>query len=407
MNSFIKIIKDFPLLNNHELIFFDNASTTQKPQAVIDALVNFYTHANANVYRGIYPLAEHATQLYEDARATVAAFIGAQPHEIVFTSGTTESINFVAATWAETHLKEGDEIVISELEHHANLLVWQQLALKKHLVLKYIPIDVSGELDFSSIDTIITHKTKLVSVIHISNAIGTHVDIEYIIKKAHAVGARVLIDAAQSVAHQKIDIKLLQCDFLAFSGHKVLGPTGIGVLFIKNELHDQVPPYRFGGLMVENAGFFNATFKKAPYKFQAGTPPIAQAIGLKAALDYYQTHINYHQLAEHESALCARLIDSLCHMPEVRIVGSTGQLKKNGHLVSFVVNEIHAHDVAAFVSQYGIAVRAGHHCAQPFAHKLGYNASVRVSFFAYNTHESVDYFVSILKKLLKSKSHFF
>jgi cysteine desulfurase/selenocysteine lyase len=397
MNNFKQLHKDFPILSqkidNNPLIYFDNAATTQKPQSVIDALVHFYTTCNANIYRGIHTLAEAATQLYEDARTKVALFIGAFPEEIIFTSGTTEGINFIASTWAEQHINAGDEIVITQLEHHANLLPWQQLVKKKGAMLRCIPVLQDGTLDMSLLDDIITHKTKLVAVVHVSNAVGTHNDIIVIANRAHSVGARILIDAAQSIAHQKIDVTQLNCDFLVFSGHKLMAPTGIGVLFIKKELHDQMPPYRFGGGMVEHADFLHATWRKAPQKFEAGTPAIAQAIGLGAAIDYINKNINFSDLVQHEARLCAQLIDGLLAFPEITLLGPLSQLKQNGHLVSFFVKNIHSHDVAAFLNSRGIAVRAGHHCAQPFATALGYDSSVRVSFYFYNTQEEVEYFL--------------
>lgn len=396
--------KDFPILsqkiNGYPLIYFDNAATAQKPQCVIDALVSFYTTVNANVYRGIHSFAEQATELFDTARATVAQFIGALPEEIIFTSGTTEGINFIASTWGQQYIQEGDEIVITELEHHANLLPWQQLALKKGAVLKCIPVNCDGTLDMSTIDTIITHRTKLVAVVHVSNAVGTHNDVATIAQKAHAVGARILVDAAQSVAHQFIDVKRLHCDFLVFSGHKLMGPTGIGVLFIKKDLHEQIEPYQYGGGMVENATFLHATWRKAPHKFEAGTPAIAQAIGLATAVDYIHTNIDFNELATHEAQLCSRLIDGLSLYPTITILGPLSQLKQNGHMVSFFIKDIHSHDVAAFLNSRGIAVRAGHHCAQPFAARLGYDASVRVSFYCYNTQEEVDYLLSVIAELM-------
>ena len=397
--------KDFPILTHkvhgHPLVYCDNAATAQKPQQVIDAVVQFYTTSNANVYRGIHSFAESATQQYEKARSTVATFINALPEEVVFTHGCTASINFVAATWADQHIQSGDEIVITELEHHANLIPWQRLAYKKGAILKFIPVLPDGVLDLSFLDQIITKKTKLVSVIDVSNAVGTHNDIQAIIARAKSVGARVLIDAAQSVAHQKIDVQALGCDFLAFSGHKLMGPTGIGVLFIKKELHEQVPPYEVGGGMVAQVDFLNATWARPPHKFEAGTPPIAQAIGLGAAIDYINAHINFDELQAYEAQLCTRLIDGLSLMPKIRILGPVAQLKQKGHLVSFLVDGTHSHDVAAFLDLQGIAVRAGHHCAQPFAAKLGYDASVRVSFSFYNSIDDVDRILGALRHLLQ------
>lgn len=402
--NFKKLRDDFPILsqkiNGYNIVPCDNASTTHKPYVVIDAMVHFYTTTNANVYRGINIFAEQATGMYEDARSKVAHFINAQPEEIIFTRGTTSGINCVVATWGEMNIQAGDEIVMTELEHHANLLPWQRLAQKKGAVLKFIPVFPDGSLDLSQLDCLITDKTKMVSIIHVSNAVGTHVDIDTIIARAKKVGAYVLIDAAQSVAHQKIDVHQIDCDFLVFSGHKLLGPTGIGVLYIKKELHDALPPYEVGGGMVEDVDIKHAIYKSAPQKFEAGTPSIAQAIGLGVAIDYIQQHIDFNQLQLYEAQLCARLIEGLSQFKQIKIVGPISQLKQNGHMVSFLVEGFHSHDVAAFLDSRGIFVRAGHHCAQPFAKKLGYDASVRVSFYFYNTLEDVDRIITTVKELL-------
>lgn len=404
MNTFKKLRKDFPILsqkvNGYPLIAGDNASTTHKPQQVIDAVMEFYTTINANVYRGVHLFAEQATMRYENARKKVANFIGALSEEIIFTSGTTSGINAVAAMWGDKYIGSGDEIVLTELEHHANLLAWQRLSHQKGAVLKFIPVFSDGTLDLSQINTIITNKTKMVSVIHISNAVGSHTDLAPIIARAKAVGARVLVDAAQSVPHQKINVHDIGCDFLVFSGHKMLAPTGIGVLFIKKDLHNALTPYEVGGGMVEDVDYGNATWASAPHKFEAGTPPIAQAIGLGAAIDYLQRTINFDELVHHEAALCARLIVGLSAIKRVRIFGPLSELKQKGHAVSFVVEGFHSHDVAAFLDSRGISVRAGHHCAQPFAKKLGYDASVRVSFYFYNTLEEVDTIIAAIHELI-------
>jgi len=402
--DFKKLRADFPILsqkiNGYSLIPCDNASTTHKPQSVIDTLVHFYATTNANIYRGIHLFAEQATHMYEQARKKVADFIGAYPEEIVFTRGCTSGINFVAATWGEIHIKAGDEIVMTELEHHANLLPWQRLAHKKGAILRFIPIFPDGSLNLSNLDSIINNKTKMVSIIHVSNAVGTHVDIARITEHAKQVGACVLIDAAQSVPHQKINVHELDCDFLVFSGHKLLGPTGIGVLYIKKELHADLPPYEVGGGMVEDVSCEDATWRNAPYKFEAGTPPIAQAIGLGAAIDYLEHNIDFGALISYEAALCAQLIDGLSKIRQVKLLGPIEELKKKGHLVSFLVSGYHSHDVAALLDSRGISVRAGHHCAQPFAKKLGYDASVRVSFYFYNTIEDVDQVIKAIEELL-------
>ena len=396
---------DFPVLaqkiNGKQLIYVDNAATTQNPTAVTDRLVRFYNTEYGNIYRGIYAIGEHATTLYEEARITVARFIGATPEETIFTQGTTEGINFVATAWGMNHLRAGDEIVLTQLEHHANLIPWQQVAQKTGAVIKFIPIRKDGTLNLDTLDTIITTNTKFVGCIHVSNALGTNNDIKKIITAAHAVGARVLIDAAQSAPHQRLDMAQLGCDFLAFSGHKILGPTGIGVLYIKRDLFDQLSPYQFGGGMIRHATYQNATWLASPQKYEAGTPPIAQAIGLGAALDYLTEHVNFQELKAHEAALCAQLIDGLSGMGHIRMLGPVEQLKREGHLVSFTVDGIHAHDVAAYLDSEGIAVRAGHFCVQPLFELLGLEAAVRISFYCYNTTDEVAYILDKLDSIGK------
>ncbi len=392
--------KDFPIFSHHKkLIYFDNAATTQKPQQVIDTISDFYAYHNAPVNRGMYQLAEEATQLYEDSRATVAQFIGAKSEEIVFTSGATESINFIASTWGEKHITAGDEIVITELEHHSNLLPWQQLALKKGASLKYIPVTREGMLDLSNLDRIITKKTKIVSFLDVSNAIGTHVDVSALVTAARSVGAKILIDACQSVPHQKISVQKYDCDFLAFSGHKLLGPTGIGVLYIKKDIQPEVPPYQFGGGMVFDVGQTQSRWLEPPQCYEAGTPPVAQAIGLASAIRYLTEQVDFVELKKHEAALCKRLIEGLQAIPDIRILGPIEQLKKEGHLVSFTHKKHHFHDVGAFLDQHGICVRTGHYCAQPLARKLGIDGSIRASFYLYNSPEGVDRLLEVLESL--------
>lgn len=399
---------DFPILqqkiNNQPLVYFDSAATSHKPQRVIDAIVDFYTRYNANVGRGIHSLAEQATSSYEDARETIADFIGAQPEEIIFTRGTTEGINFVAATWAMQNIKSGDEILLTEMEHHSNLLPWQQVAQKTGALLKFIPVTDDGLLDVQKLPDLLSAKTKLVSVVHVSNALGTHNDVELIVREAQKAGAKVLIDAAQSVPHQKTDVKKLGCDFLVFSGHKILGPTGIGVLYIKSALHDKILPYQCGGGMIFSAGLQKSTFLPAPQKFEAGTPAIGQAVGLAAAIDYINKEVDFNQLKKHEAQLCTQLINGLQNINGITTLGPQDQLKKRGHLVSFTVDGIHPHDVAAYLNQYGICVRAGHHCTQPLHNKLGISASVRASFYIYNTAQEVDFLLEKLKQLVQNLS---
>ncbi|HZW60818.1 MAG TPA: SufS family cysteine desulfurase [Candidatus Babeliales bacterium] len=397
----------FPILdtkiNGKPLVYFDNAATTQKPISVIKAESSFYMACNATVHRGVYSLAERATAAYEDARKKVGQFIGAQdPNTIVFTRGTTESINCVALSWAMHHIQEGNEIVISELEHHSNLLPWQRIAKIKKASLRYIPVLADSTLDLAQLPTLLSDKTKLVAITHVSNALGTHVDIKQVIDAAHGVGAKVLIDAAQSVAHQKINVAELNPDFLAFSGHKLFGPNGIGILYVNKQLHDQLEPFQVGGGMVYEVDFQKATWRTMPYLLEAGTPAIAQAIGLGAALDFINGHIDFTAVQKHEAQLCAQLIDGLDQIKGITALGPVEQLKKMGHLVSFTVDGIHPHDVAAYLDTYGICVRAGHHCAQPLAAKMNVEASVRVSFSAYNTAKEVDLLLDALEQLMKS-----
>lgn len=397
--------KDFPILDqmvgDKPLIYFDSAATSQRPQQVIDCLSSFYTNSNANIHRGIHMLSERATELYEQAREKIAQFIGAADAcEVIFTRGTTEGINLVAETWGMDNLKAGDEILVSEMEHHANLLPWQRLAKRTGATLKFIPVTPEGKLAMDKLDELITKKTKLVAVTHASNVLGTHVDVKTIGKKAHAVGAKILVDAAQSIPHEKIDVKDLDCDFLAFSGHKMLGPTGIGVLYIKKELHANLPPYQVGGGIVYEVDFHDARWQEVPQRFEAGTPAIAQAVGLGAAVDYMKKNVDFAELKKHEAALTKRAIEGISKLPKVRLFGPLDDLKLSGHLVNFVVDGMHAHDVSEYLNSNGIAVRAGHHCAQPLAKKFGVPASVRASFHGYNTLDEVDTFVNAMTGLV-------
>jgi cysteine desulfurase / selenocysteine lyase len=397
------IKNNFPILsetiNGYPLTYLDNAATTQNPQQVTDRLVQFYNKEYGTIYRGIYAIGEHATMLYEQARKKVANFIGANPEETIFTQGTTEGINFIATAWGMSHLKAGDEIVLTELEHHANLIPWQQVAQQTGAALKFIPVREDGTLNLDQLDTIITNKTKFVGCVHISNALGTINDIQTIIKAARGVKAPILIDAAQSAPHMRLDVHALDCDFLVFSGHKMCGPTGIGVLYIAKRMFDAVPPYQFGGGMLRHATFQTATWLKSPHCYEAGTPPIAQAIGLGAAIDYLNEHIDFDELRSVEANLCTQLIEGLEKLPSIRILGPIEQLKQHGHLVSFISESVHAHDIAALLDTYGIAARAGNFCAQPLFEKLGLSAAVRISFYCYNTPDDVNNVLAALKKL--------
>lgn len=391
--------KDFPLLMSHKISYLDNASTTQKPQQVIDAVTRAYTQLNANPGRGIYDLAEKATQAYEDARNAVATFIGAEPSETVFVRGATEGINYVADGWARYHVKKGDTIVLSQLEHHANVLPWQRVAKETGAELVFIPLLKTGMLDMDAAQRLITNSVKLVAITHESNAIGTPVDVTAITRMAHAVGARVLVDACQSVPHKKVDVKKIGCDFLVFSGHKMVGPTGIGVLYIAKELQDEVQPLCLGGGTVREVTWESYTLADAPEKFEAGSPSLAQAIGLHAAIEYLTKYVPFDQLRRHEAELTAYVINELQKIPHVTLYGPLDVLKQQGHLVTFTIEGMHAHDVAAYLNTKHVAVRAGHFCAQPLARLLGYDAAVRASFYCYTQREDVESLISAVKNI--------
>jgi cysteine desulfurase / selenocysteine lyase len=404
--NFEKIKKNFPifaqqkgLLSSH-FTYLDSAATYQKPQAVIDAIQNYYACSYATVHRSFYYFGEQSTFQYEKTRETVAAFINAaSPEEIVFTKGATEGVNFVADAWARQKLQKGDEILLSQVEHHANLLPWQRIAQQARALLKFIPLNrETFTLDYSP--DLITEKTKLVSVTYASNVLGNvWVDqqLSQLIARAHQVGARVMIDAAQAVAHQSIDIKKLKPDLLVFSGHKVLGPTGVGVLYINKALHHEVEPYQLGGSMVHSVSFEHAQWAQAPRKFEAGTPPIASVLGLGAALDYFQQSVNFASLAAHETALTLQLFEGLRTIEGIFIAASSDQLKKHSHLLCFTIEGVHPHDIATYLGAQGIAVRAGHHCAQPLVNLLGVDALLRVSFGMYNNSQDVSLFLEALR----------
>lgn len=401
---FKKLVADFPILSRVEhgysLAYLDNASTTQKPTIMLNAVTDFYTNYNANVSRGLHGVGEQATLAYQNARKDIATFLNAEFSEIIFTSGTTCSINLIAYSWALKKLTASDEILVSELEHHANLLPWQRVAEITGARLLYIPITVEGDLNYLAYESLISKNTKLVCITSCSNVLGTSIDLERIINTAHSFGAHVLVDAAQTAAHEKINVKKLSPDFLVFSGHKVVGPTGIGVLYISKELHDQLQPYQLGGGMVQSVEWYHVDYGMMPYLLEAGTPPIAQAIGLAAACNYVAATIFIKNLAEYEASLMNILIDGLQSIKGVRILGPQSMLRTKGHILSFIVDNFHAHDVAAYLDQFGIAVRAGNHCAQPLVKKLGVNATVRVSLYAYNSAQDIVRVIDAVKKLV-------
>lgn len=398
--------EDFPIFKAHpSLCYLDNAATTQKPQAVIDAMSHFYAHGNASAYRGFYKLAEQATESYEAVRAYCADFIGAQKNDIVFTHGATEAINMVASSWASAHLAPGDEIVLSELEHHANILPWQRVAKERGAVIKWIRVNFDGSISIPSIEEAITPKTKLVAITASSNVLG-HIDLlaghedflRNLIKKAHMVGARVLVDAAQLVPHRRFDVVELDCDFLVFSSHKMLGPTGVGVLYVHPTLQASMAPYQLGGGMVADVRYHDADFKPYPALLEAGTLSLAEVIGFGAALRYLDEQGNLNGLATYESELVCHLVDEMQKSPEITLLSRHDAHRS--HLVTFVVDGIHAHDIAHYLDNHNIAVRAGNHCAQLLHKRLGIQSSLRISFYGYNTHQEVDYVATTLRQAL-------
>jgi cysteine desulfurase/selenocysteine lyase len=388
-----RVRDDYPLLHQtvggRRLVYLDSAATSQKPREVLDALIRYYHEYNANVHRGVYRLAEEATARYEAARANVAAFLGAaQPEEIIFTRGTTEALNLVAASWGRAHMRAGDEIVLTEMEHHSNIVPWQMLATERGATLRYIPITDEGRLDLAALDRLLGDRTKVVAVTHQSNVLGTINPIRQIADRAHAVGAVVVVDGAQSVPHQAVDVGRLGADFLAFSGHKMLGPTGSGGLWARYDLLDAMPPYHGGGEMIMHVGLDRSTYKGPPHKFEAGTPNIADSIALGAAVDYLR-RIGLEAIAAHEHDLTAYALQRLQEVPGLRIYGPL-DARDRGSAVSFTLDVAHPHDIAQVLDQDGIAIRAGHHCTQPLHRRFGIPASARASFHLYNVPEDVD-----------------
>tara|TARA_B110000438_G_scaffold140167_1_gene135414 strand:- start:109 stop:1329 length:1221 start_codon:yes stop_codon:yes gene_type:complete len=393
---------DFPALaqeiNGHPLVYFDNAATTQKPHVVLDAIQNYYEHDNANVHRGIHELSNRATAAYEGARDRVAQFINAPAREdIIFTRGTTEAINLVAATWGTANLGAGDVILLTELEHHSNLVPWQLLAQRTGAKLRFIPVTGDeGTLDLSDFDGQL-EGVKLVSLTHISNALGTINPVAEICAQAKVVGVVTLVDAAQSAGHMPLDVQALGCDFLALSGHKLCGPTGVGALFARRELQEAMPPYQGGGEMISKVEFHKSEFNVPPHKFEAGTPNVAGAAGLHAALDYLDA-IGLDAIHAHDTELAHYAKERLNEFEGVRIFGPT---EERGSLVSFVFENVHALDLATLADQQGVAIRIGHHCTQPLHEKLGVPATARASFYFYNTRSEVDRFIEVLQKVIK------
>ncbi|MGP6190779.1 MAG: cysteine desulfurase [Vulcanimicrobiaceae bacterium] len=401
-----RIARDFPLLaqptsRGKRLAFLDSAASSQKPQAVIDALVHYYTHDNANIHRGVYELAERATEAFEQARVKVARFVNAaEPAEIIWTRNTTESINLVSFTWGLNNLGPGDAILTSQLEHHSNLVPWQLLAAKTGAELRFIEVDAHGVHRLDDLDAKL-RGTKLVALSHVSNSLGTIAPLETIIPKAHAAGAVVLVDGAQSVPHFPLDVQALDVDFLAASGHKMCGPTGIGFLYGKRALLEAMPPFLTGGDMIRQVGYEHTTFNEVPWKFEAGTSNIADAVALGAAVDYLES-VGMEWVREHERGLTAYALEALRGLvPRGLSIYGPERLEDRSGVISFNLGDIHAHDLASILDTEGVCVRAGHHCTMPLMEKMGWPATARASFYLYNTEQDVDQFVAALHKALE------
>jgi cysteine desulfurase/selenocysteine lyase len=397
-----EIRKQFPILSRElkgkPLVYFDNAATSQKPQIVIDALTHYYSHYNANIHRGIHTLAEEATAAYEATRVTVQHFIHASStKEIIFTRGTTEGINLVAYSWGRANIKEGDEIIISTLEHHSNIVPWQMLAKETGAIINVVPINEQGEFNFPAFEQLLSKRTKLVSVVHASNALGVINPVEEIIALAHRFGAVVLVDGAQSSVHLDIDVQALDCDFYAFSAHKLYGPTGVGVLYGKQQLLEEMPPFMGGGEMIKEVSFESTTYNELPYKFEAGTPNIADTVAFKTALDFI-TNIGKATIRAHEDELLRYATAQIGQIPGVRIMGD---VQNKVSVVSFVIDNIHPQDVGILLDNQGIAVRTGSHCTMPLMQCLNVVGTTRASFAAYNTLAEIDLLVNGLHKVIK------
>ena len=397
-----KIREDFPILSrtvyNRPLVYLDNGATTQKPRCVVDAITDEYYSVNANVHRGVHFLSQQATELHEASRETVRRFINARStNEIVFTRGTTESINLLAYSFGEAMMKDGDEVIISTMEHHSNIVPWQLLAERKGIRLRVIPITDEGELMMDEYERLFTEKTRLVSVMHVSNVLGTVNPVRRIIDIAHSHGVPVLIDGAQSTPHFAVDMQELDCDFFAFSGHKIYGPTGVGVLYGKEEWLDRLPPYQGGGEMIKNVSFEKTTFNELPYKFEAGTPDYVATYALAKALDYV-SEIGMDNIQRHEQELTRYAMERMAEIPGMRFIGTAPE---KDAVISFLVGDIHHLDMGTLLDRLGIAVRTGHHCAEPLMRRMGIEGTVRASFGLYNTKEEVDILVAGIDRVRK------
>ena len=396
-----KIRKDFPILSQKvhgkPLVYLDSAATSQKPTSVIEALADYYKEMNANIHRGIYALSEEATQAFEATRKKVAQFIGAkEERSILFTNNTTESINLVAASWGRKNVKAGDEILLTQMEHHSNIVPWQLLAQSQGAILKYIPLTSEGQLDLSSLDVLLSDRTKILAVTHMSNVLGTINPIKELVAKAHAKGILVLVDGAQAIPHFKIDVGILDCDFYAFSAHKMLGPTGVGVLYGKPHLLESMPPFLGGGEMILEVYEDYATWKPLPHKFEAGTPNIGSVIAFIKAMEYLEK-VGLDEIRAHEKTITQHALLALQELEGMTIFGPKNSEVRGG-VISFTLSDMHPHDLGQLLDQEGIAIRAGHHCAQPLMRVLGVPATVRASFYLYTTTEEVDFLVETIKK---------
>ena len=397
-----EIRKDFPILSrtvyNRPLVYLDNAATTQKPRAVVEAMTDEYYSVNANVHRGVHYLSQQATELHEQARANVQEFINARSEaEIIFTRGTTESLNLVAFSFGEAFLKEGDEVLVSVMEHHSNIVPWQMLRDRRGIVLKVIPMTDEGEIDLEAYKNLFSPRTRLVCIAHVSNVLGTVNPVKEMTAIAHANGAKVLVDGAQSVPHRRVDVQDIGCDFLTFSGHKIYGPTGIGVLYGREELLEQMPPYQGGGEMIARVSFEKTTYERLPFKFEAGTPDYVGSHALAVALDYVR-RIGQDEIAAHEADLTRYAMEQLSLIPEMKIYGTA---REKDAVISFNVGNIHPLDLGTLLDRLGIAIRTGHHCAQPLMARCGVESMARASFALYNTRAEVDALVAGIDRVRK------
>lgn len=399
-----QIKADFPILaervNGHRLVYLDSAATAQKPRTVVNTLLDYYRKSNANIHRGLHTLAERSTEAFEKSRLRVARFINAtEPEEIIFTKGSTESVNLVASTWGEQNIAAGDEIIVSEMEHHANFVPWIMLAQRKGATVRRLPITVCGHLETGQLDQMLTPRTKLVALSHVSNVLGTINPIGELAARVHAAGALLLADGAQAAPHMPVDVRELGVDFYVFSAHKMLGPTGVGVLYGRRSLLEAMPPYQFGGEMIRHVSFDRITFNDLPWKFEAGTPNIADVIAFEAALDYLET-IGMDIVREHEKQLTGYALERLAEIPNLEIQGPL-DIANRGGAISFSDPGVHPHDISTFLDSRGIAIRAGHHCAQPLMRAMGRVATARASLYVYNDEADIDALVDALREMRK------